>query len=86
MEKKPAANDPDREAMKESDIHDSPQDQPKLRSESVTMDLPDVNDIPGQENVELPAPHELGDPTVASADEEGEGLFDKTDNAADGTA
>jgi hypothetical protein len=60
-----------------ADLQDSPQDAEKLKSEKTTIDLPDVHDIPGQENYKVPEEHLLGDPTVASADEEGEGLFEE---------
>jgi hypothetical protein len=58
------------------DLPDSPEDQKKLESETATIDLPDVKDIPGQEHVR-PAPlGEMADTTIASDDEEGVGLFD----------
>jgi hypothetical protein len=63
-----------------TDLSDSPADAEKLKSEKAIIDLPDVHDIPGQENYKVPEEHLLGDPTVASADEEGEGLFEE--NAA----
>ena len=40
------------------------------------IDLPDVKDIPGQENI-IPAPlGELADETISSADEEGDDIFE----------
>ena len=58
------------------DLPDNPQDKEKLKSETAIIDLPDVEDIPGQENVR-PAPMgEMADITIASDDEEGVGLFD----------
>lgn len=57
------------------DLPDNPQDKEKLKSETTIIDLPDVEDIPGQENVR-PAPMgEMADITIASDDEEGVGLF-----------
>ena len=47
------------------------------------MDLPDVEDIPGQEHVQAPRLGELADTTIASADEEGDDVFD--DNAGNET-
>lgn len=59
-----------------ADLHDSPKDQEKLKPETAFIDLPDVKDIPGQENIK-PAPlGELADDTIASADEEGDDIFD----------
>ncbi len=62
-----------------SDLKDSPQDLAKMKSEFTTIDLPDVKDIPGQENI-VPLPlGELSDLTIASADEEGDNIFDDED-------
>ncbi len=67
------------QARKKLDLQDSPEDEEKLKSEEVIIDLPDVKDIPGQEFVH-PAPlGMLGDTTISSADEEGEGLFEDDD-------
>ncbi|MGX5819760.1 hypothetical protein ACWKWU_16305 [Chitinophaga lutea] len=46
------------------------------KSKTTTINLPDVNDIPGQENIQ-PAPlGELADTTASSDDEEGRGVLD----------
>ena len=66
-----------------SDIHDSPQDEEKMKSETFTIDLPDVSDIPGQENIVVPQVGEMADTTVSSGDEEGEGLFGDDDKDED---
>ncbi|MDQ6845062.1 MAG: hypothetical protein M3Z92_12040, partial [Bacteroidota bacterium] len=59
-----------------TDLQDSEKDKKELQVENVTIDLPDVKDIPGQENIR-PAPMgELADVTIASADEEGDSIFD----------
>lgn len=58
------------------DIKDSERDEQRLQPDETTIDLPDVSDIPGQENVPVPPPHSLGDETIASADEEGDYIFD----------
>lgn len=58
------------------DIHDSPEDEEKMKSETVILDLPDVSDIPGQENIVVPIIGEMVDTTISSDDEEGVGLFD----------
>lgn len=57
------------------DIHDSPQDEEKMKSETFIIDLPDVSDIPGQENIVVPNIGEMQDVTISSDDEEGVGLF-----------
>lgn len=59
------------------DLQDSPDDEREMYQEEETViDLPDVSDIPGQENV-VPAPlGEMADETISSADEEGDDLFD----------
>ena len=59
-----------------NDLPDTPEDRQKLEGEETTIDLPDVKDIPGQEFVHAPPLGMLGDTTISSADEEGEGLFD----------
>ncbi|MGN6354832.1 MAG: hypothetical protein ACTHLB_15675 [Parafilimonas sp.] len=58
-----------------SDIHDSEKDKAKLEPEETTIDLPDVKDIPGQENVHVPELREMADTTISSDDEEGVGIF-----------
>lgn len=57
--------------MARQDLTDSPRDQKAMEQEETTIELPDVEDIPGQEHVR-PAPlNGLGDVTAASGDEEG---------------
>ncbi|MCW3080209.1 hypothetical protein [Segetibacter sp.] len=63
-------------SMLAEDIHDSPEDEEKMKSETVIIDLPDVSDIPGQENIVVPNIGEMQDTTISSDDEEGLGLFD----------
>lgn len=63
-------------AFLNEDIHDSPQDEEKMKSETFIIDLPDVSDIPGQENIVVPNIGEMQDVTISSDDEEGVGLFD----------
>jgi hypothetical protein len=59
------------------DLPDSPRDQERLRNEETTINLPDVTDIPGQENVPVAPLGMLADTTISSDDEEGKGVFDK---------
>jgi hypothetical protein len=65
------------------DIHDSPEDEEKMKSETVIIDLPDVSDIPGQENIVVPVFGEMADTTISSDDEEGLGLFDDDEGDED---
>ena len=63
----------------DSDIHDSPEDELKMKTETIILDLPDVSDIPGQENIVVPLFGEMADTTISSDDEEGIGLFGDDD-------
>lgn len=70
-------------AFLNEDIHDSPQDEEKMKSETFIIDLPDVSDIPGQENIVVPNISEMQDVTISSDDEEGLGLFDDDEGDED---
>ena len=59
-----------RRPAEEDDLTDSPSDQERLKPEYTTIDLPDVSDIPGQENIHVPPLGELADVTISSDDEE----------------
>ncbi len=67
-------------AKKLSDIKDSKRDEEKLKQDKATLDLPDVKDIPGQENVTAPDIKEMADTTISSDDEEGLGVLNEEDN------
>lgn len=58
-----------------TDLPDSKDDQEKLKQEVVTIDMPEVQDIPGQENIRVPDMREMQDVTISSADEEAEELL-----------
>jgi hypothetical protein len=58
------------------DLADNQHDLDRMKPETVTMDLPDVSDIPGQENITVPPLGALADTTISSDDEEGVGIFD----------
>jgi hypothetical protein len=58
-----------------SDLIDSDKDREEMKTEISSIDMPDVNDIPGQEGF-VPAAGDVADTTISSADEEGEGIFD----------
>ena len=47
------------------------------KNEEVTMDMPEVKDIPGQENVRPPRIREMEDTTASSDGEEGIGILDE---------
>lgn len=52
----------------DEDLSDSPSDIERLKPEQTTIDLPDVNDIPGQENIHAPELGDLADTTISSDD------------------
>ncbi len=60
-----------------TDIHDNERDTARMQPEETTIDLPDVEDIPGQEHIHVPKMREFHDTTISSDDEEGKGLFDE---------
>jgi hypothetical protein len=62
-----------------NDLPDTSHDRERLQPEETTIDLPDVSDIPGQENVTVPPLGEMADLTISSADEEGDDLFEEDD-------
>ena len=49
----------------------------------IIMDMPEVKDIPGQENIRPPRMREMMDITPSSSDEEGEGLLDNLNREDD---
>jgi hypothetical protein len=65
------------------DLPDSKKDQEKLKPEVTTIDLPEVKDIPGQENVRVPNIREMQDETASSADEEAEELLRDVNSGED---
>jgi len=71
--------------MASQDLTDNQHDLDRMKPETVTLDLPDVSDIPGQENITAPPLGALADTTISSDGEEGAGLFDdeKEDQDAD---
>jgi hypothetical protein len=59
-----------------TDLQESEDDKKHLEPDESTLDLPDVGDIPGQENIRIPRMKEYQDITASSADEEGDELFE----------
>ncbi len=68
------------------DLPDSPEDREKLKPEVTTINLPDVSDIPGQENITVPQMGAFADTTASSDDEEGTRVFGDDTNYNDSTA
>jgi hypothetical protein len=54
-----------------ADLTDPIKDQEKLGPDPTIIDLPDVEDIPGQEYIKPPTLESFVDDTISSADEEG---------------
>lgn len=48
-----------------------------MKPDEATLDLPDVEDIPGQEHIKVPQMKEFHDTTISSDDEEGVSVFDE---------
>lgn len=62
----------------ETDLPDSAEDQKAMEEEETIIDLPDVADIPGQENIVPPKMGMFVDTTISSDGEEGTELFDES--------
>jgi len=63
-----------------NDLPESERDKKYLTGEDATIDMPDVNDIPGQLHIHVPSLGELADTTASSDDEEGDDIFDDEEN------
>ncbi|WP_018630530.1 hypothetical protein [Niabella aurantiaca] len=59
------------------DLQDPEKDRQKLQPDKAIMNLPDVEDIPGQENIHPPNLQEMADTTTSSDDEEGTAVFEE---------
>ncbi len=71
------------EKFAQQDLPDSNHDKELLKGDEATIDLPDVADIPGQENIHVPKMNEYADTTAASDDEEGKNIFGDEDENDD---
>ena len=69
-DKKPAKN-------QLSDQIDSPHDRKELLEKATSIDIPDVHEIPGQEDFNPAPPGEIADTAIASADEDDDSAFDE---------
>lgn len=68
-----------------TDLKDNARDQKRLEPDEANLNLPDVKDIPGQENIK-PAPlGDLADDTISSGDEEGDEIFNEEEITEDRT-
>ena len=68
--------------MTGTDLHDSEKDKKELKADKTTIDLPEVTDIPVQENVKPPEGSQSENLTIASDDEEGAGIPDNDEDDA----
>ncbi len=68
---------------RKDDLPDTKKDQQHLQGDEGILDLPGVEDIPGQEHIHVAPLGELADTTISSADEEGEGILDDPDETED---
>jgi hypothetical protein len=59
------------------DLPDSENDKLHLQPEETTIELPDVEDIPGQEHIKVPLFNEFADITISSDGEEGISVFNQ---------
>jgi hypothetical protein len=62
-----------------TDLAESKDDKEHLQPDEATLNLPDVDDIPGQEHIHVPNMNEFADTTLSSDDEEGVGVLDEDD-------
>jgi hypothetical protein len=67
------------------DLQDSEDDKKHLQPQETTIDLPDVEDIPGQEHIKVPGLSEFADTTASSAGEEGDSVFNNAQSPGKGS-
>jgi hypothetical protein len=65
------------------DLPENENDKLHLQPEHTIIELPDVEDIPGQEHIRVPLFKEFADITIASDGEEGVGVFDQEKMGSD---
>jgi hypothetical protein len=65
------------------DLPDTENDKLHLQPVETIIELPDVEDIPGQEHIKVPSFKEFADITISSDGEEGEGVFGRDKNESD---
>lgn len=64
--------------MHAKDIQESNRDKKELQPDEANLNLPEVKDIPGQENIQVPSLKAFEDTTASSADEENLELDDNS--------
>jgi hypothetical protein len=82
-ERNPKAPDVDAAPAAPGDLPDNARDEKTMRTEEVTLDLPDVQDIPGQENIIPPRMNEFIDATITSDSDEGLAVFSEDEGTED---
>jgi len=73
----------DKKLITNIDLQDSKHDKERLKGDQGTLDLPDVQDIPGQEHIKPPALREFADTTISSDDEEGKDVLEQNTSNSD---
>ncbi len=74
----------ERQSTVPNDLPEHAGDRQRLEPEETVINLPDVSDIPGQENVTVPRMESFMDTTISSADEEGDYLFSADNEVGNG--
>lgn len=69
-----------KKVKRRNDLPETYDDKKHLQPDEGTLDLPDVDDIPGQEHVRPLPSGEMADTTISSADEEAEDLLNDDDD------
>ena len=63
---------------KNNELPDTPADKKHLQQENSIIDLPAMNDTPGQEDITVPSSGELADTTISGDDGEAVGILDNS--------
>ena len=63
---------------KNNELPDTPADKKHLQQENSIIDLPAMNDTPGQEDITVPSSGELADTTISADDGEAVGILDNS--------
>jgi hypothetical protein len=71
-----------RTSKSNKDLDETKDDKKHLQPDEANLDLPGVEDIPGQEHIHPPKFKEFADTTISSDDEEGAAIFDEEDEIA----
>ncbi|NML21057.1 hypothetical protein HHL16_09245 [Pseudoflavitalea sp. G-6-1-2] len=74
------SNEENKQTTPQQNQTDKPIPKSAKPSKPDSIELPDVEDIPGQEHIRPPKLREFNDVTASSAGEEGSGIFDDEDD------